>query len=78
MLRARKEADSLGATVESPAASKDRWRVLPGKLPGREDLAGRIAVIEERLGARADLVAQVGACQFRRRVEISHSARDWA
>ncbi|KAL4436789.1 hypothetical protein ABPG75_003928 [Micractinium tetrahymenae] len=58
VLRARKEAETLGAALESPKESMERWRVLPGKLPSRDELAARIATIEERLAARKDLAVQ--------------------
>ena len=62
VLRARQEAEVFGAALEAPLECGERWRVLPGKaLPCREDLAGRIAQIEERLAARRDQAAQVGA-----------------
>ena len=61
VLRAHREAEGLGAALESPGDSAERWRVLPGVLPTREDLAARAARIEERLAGRKDLAAQVGA-----------------
>lgn len=73
VLRARKEADAFGAALESPQESRARLRMLPGKLPSREELEGRVATIEERLGARKDLAAQVG-----RRVGRGPRANAWA
>ncbi|PRW58036.1 coiled-coil domain-containing 146-like [Chlorella sorokiniana] len=58
VLRARKEAETFGAALESPKDCPDRWRVLPGKIPVKEDLSARIGQIEERLAARRDLAAQ--------------------
>ncbi|KAL4432605.1 hypothetical protein ABPG77_000542 [Micractinium sp. CCAP 211/92] len=58
VLRARNEAEGLGAALEAPAECRDRWRVLPGRLPSREELAARVATIEERLAARKDLAVQ--------------------
>ena len=60
VMRARAEAEGLGAALESPKECGERWRVLGGKLPAREDLAARIGQIEERLAARRELAAQVG------------------
>ena len=59
VLRARREADAFGSALESPSECAERWRVLPGKLPSKEDLAARTGQIEERLAARRDLAAQV-------------------
>lgn len=58
VLRARKEAEALGDALEAPRDCRDRWRVLPGKLSTREELASRVATIEERLTARKDLAVQ--------------------
>lgn len=64
VLRARNEAEGLGAALETPAECRDRWRVLPGRLPSREELAARVAAIEERLAARKDLAVQAGGAAW--------------
>jgi hypothetical protein len=66
VLRARREAESLGDALESPEGCAERVRLLPGKLPAPEDLAARAARIEERLAARRDLAAQAGGGGGRR------------
>ena len=58
VLRARREADAFGSALELPSECAERWRVLPGKLPSKEDLAARAGQIEERLAARRDLAAR--------------------
>lgn len=58
VLRARREAEGLGAALEAPRDCRDSWRMLPGKLPSREELGARLATIEERLAARKDLAVQ--------------------
>eukprot|EP00887_Chlorella_sp_A99_P007989 scaffold12.g7989.t1 len=58
LLQARREAEALGAELESPKASLERWRLLPGRLPPAAELEGRLAQLEERLEQRRSQAAQ--------------------
>lgn len=43
----------LSAVLENPA-NQSRWRQLPGRVPDAEDLAAKIAVLQERLSDRKE------------------------
>lgn len=61
LLAARREAEALGAALESPVAAPGRLRLLPGKVPPVDDLASRAAALEARLEARRAAAAQKDA-----------------
>ncbi|DBA98634.1 TPA: Coiled-coil flagellar protein [Trebouxia sp. C0004] len=53
LLETRRSAEQLALQLESPD-NKTRWRRLPGKIPGKDELRARISQLHERLDKKED------------------------
>ncbi|KAL0032778.1 hypothetical protein WJX79_009876 [Trebouxia sp. C0005] len=53
LLETRRSAEQLALQLESPD-NKNRWRRLPGKIPGKDELRAKISQLNERLDKKED------------------------
>ncbi|KAK9829922.1 hypothetical protein WJX72_008666 [[Myrmecia] bisecta] len=57
LLETRRQADQLSLQLESPA-NKSRWRRLEGKVADAEELAAKVAQLEERLNDKREVLLE--------------------
>ncbi|DBB15596.1 TPA: Coiled-coil flagellar protein [Trebouxia sp. C0006] len=57
LLETRRSADQLALQLESPD-NKTRWRRLPGKIPGKDELRAKMSQLHERLDKKEDCLLE--------------------